>query len=279
MSKKLTGECLAEFLGTMLFVLIGIGSVAVLVTTQTEVSYWELAIVWGLAVSLGVFISAFVSGGHVNPAVTIGLAAWKKFPWAKVVPYVVSQILGAFAAAAVAYGLFASNIKVFEEANNILRGTAESTASAGIFATFPGANVSLLNGFFVEFVITGILMLVVLSVTDSTNGAAPTGGLAIVMIGLTVAVCGLAFGTLTGFAMNPARDFGPRLFTMIAGWGTASLGTNLYGLIVPIFGPIFGAIFAGGIYEKLIKPYYAVEEEPATNVAEVEIYENQEERQ
>ena len=122
-------------------------------------------------------------------------------------------------------------------------------------------------------------MLVVLSVTDSTNGAAPTGGLAIVMIGLTVAVCGLAFGTLTGFAMNPARDFGPRLFTMIAGWGTASLGTNLYGLIVPIFGPIFGAIFAGGIYEKLIKPYYAVEEEPATNVAEVEIYENQEERQ
>lgn len=268
MSRKLMGACLAELLGTMLFVLIGIGSVAVLVATQTEVSYWEMAIVWGLAVSLGVFISASVSGGHLNPAVTIGLAAWKKFPWSQVVPYIVSQVVGAFLAAAVAYLLFQSNIAVFEQANEIVRGTASGAGSVGIFCTAAGANVSMLNAFFVEFLLTGILMLVILSVTDGENAGAPTGGLAVVMIGLTVSVCGLAFGTLTGFAMNPARDFGPRLFTMLAGWGTTALGTNMYGLIVPIFAPILGAVCAGGIYEKLIKPFYAPEEETAAETAE-----------
>ncbi|MEQ2466055.1 MIP/aquaporin family protein [Niallia hominis] len=256
MKKKLFGECISEALGTFLFVLIGIGAVAVLVATETTVSYWELAIVWGLAVSLGIFIAAFGSGAHINPAVTISLFFWGKFPRNKVIPYILAQIFGGFGAAAVAYGLFRSSIIAFENTNDVVRGTESGQATSGIFATLPGSNVSLLNGFFVEFVITLILMLVIYSVTDSDNEGAPSGGLAAIVIGLTVAVCGLSFGTLTGFAMNPARDFGPRLFTMIAGWGTEALGPHVYGLIVPIFGPILGAIAAGFIYFKLIKAYY-----------------------
>ncbi|WP_440897513.1 MIP/aquaporin family protein [Amphibacillus sp. Q70] len=256
MKKTIYGECFSEAIGTFLFVLIGIASVAILVASGTVVSYWELAIVWGLSVSLGVFVAGYVSGGHINPAVTISLACWRKFPRNKVAPYILAQISGAFIAALVSYCLFQSTIVSFESANEIVRGTEGGLATAGIFATFPGENVGLLNAFFVEFLITMILMLVIFVVTDTNNLTAPTGGLAALVIGITVALCGLAFGPLTGFAMNPARDFGPRLFTLIAGWGTAALGSDFYGLIVPIFGPILGAIFAGVIYFKLITPYY-----------------------
>lgn len=258
-NRKLLGECLAEAIGTMLFVLIGIGAVAIMVATDTAVSYLELAFVWGLAVSLGIYIAGFGSGAHLNPAVTIALAVWKKFPGNKVVPYLLAQTIGAFGGAAIVYGLFNSTIHGFEQANEIVRGTASGLYSSGIFATLPGKNIHLVNAFFVEFVITMILMLVIFSVTDADNGGAPSGGLPAIIIGLTVTLCGLSFGTLTGFAMNPARDLGPRLFTMIAGWGMPAVGPNYYGFIVPIFGPILGAVTAGFIYLKLIQPYYPKE--------------------
>ena len=165
-------------------------------------------------------------------------------------------MIGAFGGAAIAYGLFSSNIRAFEQANNIIRGTASGLSSSGIFATLPGKNVSLFNAFFVEFVITLILMLIIYSVTDTDNSGAPSGGLAAIAIGLTVTLCGLGFGTLTGFAMNPARDLGPRLFTMLAGWGIEAVGPSYYGFIVPLAGPILGAITAGFVYLKLIKSYY-----------------------
>lgn len=256
MENRTFGECLAEAIGTFIFVLIGIGSVAILVVTETAMSYWELAIVWGVSVTLGIYIAGFVSGAHLNPAVTISLAVWKKFPVKKVIPYIAAQVIGAFLAAAVAFALFHSVIGDFEAANNITRGAADGAATAGIFATSAGAGISMANAFFVEAVITMILMLVIYAVTDASNGGAPSGGLPALAIGLTVAVCGMAFGTLTGFAMNPARDLGPRLFTLVAGWGTTALGENMYGLIVPIFGPIIGAIAAGFIYLKLLVPYF-----------------------
>lgn len=256
MKKTLLNECIAEALGTFLFVLIGIASVAILVATETAMTYWELAIVWGLSVSLGIYCTAHISGAHLNPAVTISLVAWKKFPIKKMVPYIFSQIIGAFLAAACDYGLFRSTIISYEQTEGIIRSSSDGAGSAVIFATFPGANVSLVNAFFVEFTITMILMLVIYAVTDANNDGAPIGGLGALIIGMTVGVCGLAFGALTGFAMNPARDFGPRLFTLITGWGSTALGPNLYGLIVPILGPICGAIFAGAIYFKVLVPYY-----------------------
>lgn len=256
MKNKLFGECLGEAIGTFIFVLIGVASVAILVATDTVMSYWELAILWGISVTLGIYIAGFVSGAHLNPAVTISLAVWNKFSWKKVGPYVLAQVIGAFLAATVVFLLFHSVIGNYEAANDIVRGTASGAGTAGIFATSAGAGISMINAFFVEFVITMILMLVIYSVTDASNGGAPTGGMPALAIGLTVAVCGLAFGTLTGFAMNPARDLGPRLFTLVSGWGTTALGANGYGLIVPIFGPILGAVFAGFVYFKLLVPYF-----------------------
>lgn len=256
MKKTLWGECVAEFIGTFILIFIGVGTVASMVVAGISMSYWELAIAWGLAVTIAIYISGFVSGAHINPAVTIGLSIWGGFKKGKVLPYITAQIAGGFAGAAVVYGLYSEAIKIFENTNGIVRSSESGWASAGIFSTFPKAYLSLFDAFLVEVAITALLMLVIFAVTDAKNGGAPKGGLPALAIGITIAICGISFGPLTGFAMNPARDLGPRLFLTLSGWGTNVFGPHLYGLIVPIFGPIVGAILGGGIYQKLITPYF-----------------------
>lgn len=256
MQKQLFGECLSEFIGTFVLLFVGIASVAALVVAGVDISWWSMSISWGLAVTFGIYISGFISGGHLNPAVTISLAVWKGFDKKKVIPYIISQVLGAFAGASVVYVLYGEGIRAYEKAQNIVRASQEGWATAGIFSTFPKPYLSIFQAFMVELAITAFLMLVILAVTDPKNGAAPKGGIPALAIGLTVTILGLSFGPLTGFAMNPARDFGPRLFLLLGGWGSAALGPNLYGLIVPIFGPIVGAIIAGAVWEKLIVPYF-----------------------
>ncbi|MCM3691885.1 MIP/aquaporin family protein [Neobacillus niacini] len=258
MRKTLLGECLAEFFGTFILIFIGVGTVAAMVTAEISMSFWELSIAWGLAVSIAIYVVGAISGGHINPAVTIGLAVWGGFEKRKILPYIGSQVAGAFAGAAVVYGLYREAILIFEKANEVVRATDSGWASAGIFSTFPKSYLSTFEAFLVEMAITALLMIVIFAVTDGKNGAAPAGGLPAVAIGLTIAICGISFGPLTGFAMNPARDLGPRLFLMLSGWETNVIGPHLYGLIVPIFGPIVGAILGGGLYKKLIAPYFPV---------------------
>jgi len=258
MRKTLRGECLAEFFGTFILIFIGVGTVAAMVTADISMSFWELSIAWGLAVTIAIYVVGSISGGHINPAVTIGLAVWGGFDKRKIPHYLASQVVGAFAGAAVVYGLFHDAIVNFEKANEVVRSTDSGWASAGIFSTFPKSYLSNFEAFFVEMAITALLMIVIFAVTDGKNGAAPTGGLPAVAIGLTIAICGISFGPLTGFAMNPARDLGPRMFLMLSGWEINVIGPHLYGLIVPIFGPIVGAVLGGGIYKKLIAPYFPV---------------------
>lgn len=255
MKNNLFGECLAEFMGTFILLFIGIGVVASLVAVGADVTFWGLSICWGLAITIAIFVVGATSGAHINPAVTIALAVWKGFDKKKVIPYIVSQFLGAFAAAAIVYGLYGSAIKQFESSKNIIRASQAGWGSAGIFSTFPRAGLSMPNAFMVEVLITAILVLVIFAVTDGNNSSCPKDGMPALAIGLVVALLGVSFGPLTGFAMNPARDFGPRLLCVFAGWGTSAFGPDNYGLIVPIFAPIVGAILGGGIYEKLISVY------------------------
>lgn len=259
MKKSLIGQCFAEFIGTFILIFIGAASVASLILSGAEVTFWEMALCWGMAVTFAIYITGAISGGHINPAVTIALAVSKVFDKKKVVPYIVSQVLGAFAGAAVVYGLYGKAIALFEQAHKIVRAADSGWQTAGIFSTFPKPYLTLFGAFMVEFAITAFLMLIIRAVTDAKNEGAPKGGLAAVIIGLTIAVIGLTFGPLTGFAMNPARDLGPRLFMMLAGWGVNVLGPSCYGLIVPIFGPILGAILGTLIYDWLVEPYLVVE--------------------
>lgn len=249
---SLLKECIAELVGTFVILLFGVGSVAALVLKQNYDSFWELSVMWGIAVTLGIYISGGVTGAHLNPAVTIALTAFKGFPAKKIGPYIVFQTLGAFLGAAMAYLLFIQNFVTWEMENNIIRGSAESQALASIFTTYPQAGLNHFAACGVEVVITALFMMVILGVTDDKNPAAPGSGLAAVMIGAVVALIGGTFGSLTGFALNPARDFGPRIFAALSGWGEMAFpGPNAY-FWVPIVGPILGALIGGFLYQKLI---------------------------
>ncbi|WP_213991086.1 MIP/aquaporin family protein [Sodalis sp. dw_96] len=252
-SPSLKQQCLAEFLGTGLFLFIGISCLAANRLAGASFGMWEICIVWGLSVSLGVYMTAGISGGHINPAVSIALWLFGNFEGRKVLPYILSQTLGAFGGALVAYLLYYNLFIDFELAHHIQRGSMESLAQAGIFSTFPNPAINMVQAFASEMIGTLTLMCLIMALTDDGNGV-PRGPLAPLLIGITVALIGVAQGMLTGFALNPARDFGPRLFSILAGWGTNALtgGREVPYFIIPLVAPIVGACLGAVLYRSLV---------------------------
>ncbi|MCK6262503.1 aquaporin family protein [Vibrio sp. ZSDE26] len=261
---SLLGECIAEFIGTGLLIFFGVGCVAALVLTGAEFGQWEISIMWGLGVAIAIYCTAGVSGAHINPAVTIALAAFHGFDKAKVIPYIIAQMLGAFCSAALVYSLYSNLFTDYEIAHNFVRSSQDALATAGIFSTYPHASLSFLGAFSVEFVITAVLMFVILALGDENNGAS-RGAMNPLLIGILIAVIGGSLGPLTGFAMNPARDFGPKLFAYFAGWDYALTGAkDIPYFIVPILAPIAGACFGGWLYPKVIANHLPVEGQGCT---------------
>lgn len=253
MEKKLFGECVAEFIGTALIIIFGCGAVAALVLTGANFGQWEISILWGMTVAIAIYTTAGVSGAHLNPAVTLALAVHKGFSKTKVIPFILSQVAGAFTGAALVYFMYGATFTNFEAAGNITRGTVESLATAGIFSTYPHAALTFFGAFMVEVFITALLLMGILALGDDGNGL-PNGAMTALLIGVLISVIGASFGPLTGFAMNPARDFGPKLFTFIAGWGKIALtgGKDIPYFITPILAPIIGAQLGTIVYDKLI---------------------------
>lgn len=251
----LLGQCIAEFIGTGLLIFFGVGCVAALVLTGASFGQWEISIMWGMGVAIAIYCTAGVSGAHINPAVTIALAAFHGFEKRKVLPYIISQMAGAFCSAALIYALYSNLFTDYEIANGFLRNSEAALSTAGIFSTYPHPSLSILGAFSVEFVITAVLMFAILALNDESNGT-PRGAMTPILIGILIAVIGGSLGPLTGFAMNPARDFGPKLFAYFAGWELALSGAkDIPYFIVPILGPVFGACFGGWAYPKLIAQY------------------------
>lgn len=252
--RSLKGQCTAEFLGVALLIFFGCGCVAAARVAGAQFGLWEISIVWGMGVAIAVYLTAGVSGAHLNPAVTIALWKFACFDGKKVLPFIVAQIAGAFFGALVVYALYRGVWLDYEATNHIVRGTAESLFTAGIFSTYPNPSLGLFPAFMVEFVITAILMCAILALTDDGNGV-PRGALAPLLIGVLIAIIGGAMGPLTGFAMNPARDFGPKLFAGIfGGWGSIAFtgGEVIPYFLIPIFAPILGALAGAWGYGKLI---------------------------
>ncbi|MFP1750501.1 MIP/aquaporin family protein [Lonsdalea quercina] len=249
----LKGQCLAEFLGTGLLIFFGVGCVAALKLAGASFGQWEISIIWGLGVAMAIYLTAAISGAHLNPAVTITLWLFACFDGRKVVPYILAQIAGAFCAAALVYALYYNLFYATEQAQGIVRGSVESLSLASIFSTYPNPLLSVPQAFLVETVITAILMCLILALTDDGNGI-PRGPLAPLLIGILIAVIGASMGPLTGFALNPARDFGPKLFAYLAGWGKVAFtgGRDIPYFLVPILGPIVGANLGAFGYRKLI---------------------------
>jgi len=251
--KSLLGMCLAEFLGTGILIFFGVGCVAALVLAGVDMGQWEISIVWGLGVAMAIYVTAGVSGAHLNPAVTLALMTRRGFEKSKVIPFIVSQVLGAFSSAGLVYFLYKQLFIAYDKTHGIVRGSVESLSTAGIFSTYPNPHIDNFQAFIVELVITAILMMTILAVGDDQNGG-PKGHTSALLVGIVIAVIGASLGPLTGFAMNPARDFGPKTFAYLAGWGKVAYTGGLSNpyFWVPILGPIVGAQVGAYIYDKVI---------------------------
>ncbi|CAB4384927.1 uncharacterized protein OCT59_005534 [Rhizophagus irregularis] len=242
-------EPFAEFLGTFILVAFGVGAIAQTVLSKGATGNWiTIALGFGLGLTLGIAVSGHYSGGHLNPAVTITLAIYRKFPWVKVPIYITAQVLGAFVAAAVIYLNYVPAIYNFAGDKRDVIG---ANATAGIFATYPQPFMSIGGAFFSEALGTFFLLLVILAVTDERN-VPTTRIVAPITIGLTLTAIAISLGFETGFSLNGARDFGPRLFTFFIGYGVEVFTAYKFYFWVPLVAPIVGGLVAGFVYDSLL---------------------------
>ena len=257
-----------EFFGTFLLVFFGCGSVCAAILTGAQAGVFQVAIVWGLGIATAIYLTGSLSGAHLNPAVTVSLAVWSDFPKRRVAPYVVAQLLGAFAASAVLFFIFHDALAVFEKTNQIVRGQPGSEASAMVFGEFvpnPGghplthearARMSPISAAGAEVIGTAVLLLVIFCATDERNKARPQL-LTAATIGLTVTLLISLLGPLTMACFNPARDFAPRVFSSLAGWRNVPFTANGPGWwTVYIVAPLLGGVLGGGIYRVFFKGSY-----------------------
>jgi glycerol uptake facilitator protein len=259
-----SGELLAELLGTFTLIAFGDGVVAMAVAALNQsgrgseifAASGDWLIIgwgWGFAVTFAVYVAGGISGAHINPAVTLAFAARRGFPWRKVPAYVAAQLIGAFLGALLVYIVYKGAIDSYERAHHITRGAPESVPTFSIFATFPAQYFGTWAGPFIDQVVgTAFLVAFVFAVVDEVNQPVKAN-LAPLIVGFVVVAVGLSFGANAGYAINPARDFGPRLFAWIAGWGKVAMPGD-YGNVgtyfwIPIVGPFVGALVGAFVYD------------------------------
>ncbi|GAA1646649.1 MIP/aquaporin family protein [Kribbella alba] len=257
-AKTLLGEMSAEFAGTMILILFGVGVVASVVPAATG-NHDSIAWAWGLGVMLGVYTAGRMTGAHLNPAVTITLALFRGFSWRKVAPYALAQFLGAFVAALIVRWNYNDALVRFDPGLTI--------KSQGVFSTLPGngnpnLGVGVWGGLLDQIIGTAILLFVIFAVIDLRN-TSPGVNLTPLIIGLLVVAIGMAWGALAGYAINPARDFGPRLASALTGYGGGAFKDQFgdYYFWVPIVGPIIGGAIGGFLYDLLVGRFLPIAEE------------------
>lgn len=246
MHKKLLAEVVAEFAGTLVLILFGTGVVAMVVLFGTGLpgevvhgGFTNITFGWALGVTMGCYVAGKISGAHLNPAVTLALAIFRGFPWRKVIPYTLAQTAGAFTAAALVFWNYQA---AFLKADPSLERTA------GIFTTFPFFPQLPWAGLIDQTLGTALLLFLVFAIGDERNQP-PEANLGPVITGGIVLAIGISFGGLHGYAINPARDFGPRLFTVLAGFRNNGLTDGSMVFWVPILGPLLGGVLGAAAWD------------------------------
>lgn len=261
----LRGALLGELIGTYLLVLFGTGVVAAAVLTGAQIGLWQVAVVWGFGITIAIYVSASLSGAHLNPAVSLSFALLRSndFPMYRFLPYVVAQLLGAILASATVAALFWPFFQRFEVGKGIIRGAPGSELSAMVFGEyFPNpaifgtdaaaqALVSPFHAVAVEAFGTAVLVFVIFALTARNNSAAPGSNLTPFFIGFTVATLVSIFAPITQAGWNPARDFGPRLVAFMLGWGPIAIPGPHGGFWVYIVGPLIGGPLGGLLWQTL----------------------------
>ena len=243
-------EFVAEFFGTMVLIMFGCGCVAMVALFGSNPpipgeivkgGYTNITLGWGLAVTFGIYIAGTISGAHINPAVTVAMAVTNRMPWSKVPHYLIAQFLGAFVGAGLMFAVYYPKWIIADP-------TFEHTA--WIFSTFP-AVPGFWPGFFDQVVGTALLLGLILAIVDKLN-ALPGSNLAPIVIGLLIVAIGISFGGMNGYAITPARDFGPRLFSVLAGFKNNGLTDGTGAWLPPVLGPLIGGVLGAWAYDILI---------------------------
>lgn len=235
MDTSLSLQLLGEFIGTFVLVILGDGVVAadVLNKTKSKGSGWVLITFgWGLAVAMAVFMSGFLSPAHINPAVTIGMAVAGETPWGYVVPYILAQMAGAILGAVIVWLHYKPYFEATEDSDTVL----------AVFSTAPGIR-DMTNSVIGEIIGTTMLVFGLLTFGRNAFG----DGLNPLVVGLLIVAIGMSLGGTTGYAINPARDLGPRIahqFLPIANKGHSDWGYAW----VPVVGPMIGGVLAALLY-------------------------------
>ena len=255
MKKAFAGELIAEAVAMLIIVSLG-DSVAAMYSlydpSPYQQAYWGVCIAWGLAVTIAIYTTASISGCHANPAVTLALACFRKFSWSKVVPYCAAQVIGGFLGAGIVYALFSPVIDLFNTTHHLTRAAG---GAAGVFFTHPGLAVTPMHALQDQIILTAFLVFGIFAITEQYNEMAPGANSGALIIGFLVATIGASMGYLEAWAINPARDLGPRLFCFVAGWGSSALPSPDNYWWIPIIGPLLGGVVGGGAYQLLIHPF------------------------
>jgi glycerol uptake facilitator protein len=228
-------------------------------TSFVGVGDWIMPVMgWGLAVTFGIYVAGGVSGAHLNPAVTLAFAVRRRFPWIKVVPYMVAQVIGAFAGAALVYAVYHDAISALDQALKGPKTNGHTLATLSIFSTFPAPYFQggIWGPFLDQVVGAAFMLMFVMAVIDLRNPAVRVF-LGPLVIGFAVAAIGLSYGANAGYAINPARDLGPRIFVWAMGWGELALPGTLPGSFsdyfwIPVVAPLVGGVVGVLIYDLFI---------------------------
>jgi glycerol uptake facilitator protein len=239
---------IAEFFGTMILVWLGDGVVANVLlpnskgSVLSKASQWIVITTgWGLAVAMAVYITGWISGAHINPAVTIGLAAIGAFDWSLVPGYVIAQMAGGIVGAVLVYLTYLGHFKAAEEA--VEKEGYDPVNIKAVFCTVPQYR-DLPKNFLTELLATAMLLIGVVGITHPNNNIGALGPLA---IGFLVWSIGLSLGGPTGYAINPARDLGPRIAYAILPIKHKVDVDWTYGILVPVIGTIIGGVIGAWI--------------------------------
>uniref|UniRef100_A0A8C5P7J2 Uncharacterized protein n=1 Tax=Leptobrachium leishanense TaxID=445787 RepID=A0A8C5P7J2_9ANUR len=244
---------LAEFLGTLILILFGCGSVAQMeLSGFAKAQFLSVNMAFGFAVTTGAYTCAGVSGAHLNPAVSLSMCVLNRLSKRMMLVYWLAQFLGSFVGASLVFSLYYDAIYVYSGGNFTVTGPQ---ATAGIFASYPSEHLSAINGFTDQVIATAALMISILAIVDEANNAPPRG-MQPFMIGIVVLLVGLSMGFNCGYPINPARDLAPRIFTAMAGWGLEVFWAGGNWWWVPVIGPMVGALVGVFIYMVLIEIHH-----------------------
>ncbi|XP_061146634.1 aquaporin-7 [Syngnathus typhle] len=262
---KIVRVGLAETLCTYVMMVFGLGSVAQVTTGQGEFGHYiSINLGFGLGVAIGSHVGGKVSGAHMNAAVSFAMCVYGRLAWRMFPLYIFSQFLGSFLAAASVYAVYYEAIHEYCEGNLTVTGVK---ATASIFATYPAHYLSFLGGFIDQVFGTALLLLCLLALSDQKNKPAAAGAEPTV-VGLLVLLIGISMGSNSGYAINPTRDIGPRIFTAIAGWGVDVFRAGNGWWWVPIVAPMVGGVLGAGVYKVFVELHHPPRSENCTGPIE-----------